>query len=170
MTKKEIFATQWNKLKEEMVELMNFQLKNMGCFDYNELNRVYKSKMLRWSSQMQPEGRWLHGLEDGQVKQKMKDALSRLELSPVELEKSSPVAALASGAGVGVACAVTCNVLDVAKVLCGVGGVAGFAAAYLGVSQWGKAKHTEQAEAAKEAYLSQIAQAYEGIAAILEEV
>ncbi|MFG6332068.1 MAG: hypothetical protein K1W28_09635 [Lachnospiraceae bacterium] len=167
MTNQEIFATQWNKLKEEMVELLNFQMKNGGRPDYTELNRVYKSKMQRWSSQMQPEGRWLNGLNDEALKEKMEAALAGLSLTPVETggQRQAPTRALVGGIVGGAAC-----YLFGGGVLSGVLGFGlGFAGGFAADKNRAKSGAAKRNDGVKKAYLSQFAEGEKKIAAVLEE-
>lgn len=167
MTYEETLRTQWNKLREEMVELMRFLEKNLGRLDFAELNRVYRSKTLRWSSQMQAEGRWLADIENEQMKAEFKDALAGLSLTEVRTAGggsggAAVLAAVVAGClGGGVGNAV--RGLTGGVILCAVA----FAGAFVGVNQMQKSKRTAGVRDIEAAYVRQIEQGLETAAAVL---
>lgn len=156
MTYEEVFQTQWEKLSEEMVELINFQLNNRAKPDHAELNRVYQQKMDRWFTQMQPEGRWLKDSGNPQFQDEMKSELKKLELKEVPAVLPSGAAAPAGAIAAGAACAAVCIAADVHVMLSAVMTAAGAAAAYGGVSSLIRKRKSSTGAALKAAYKEQL--------------
>jgi hypothetical protein len=122
--------------------------------------------MQRWSSQMQPEGRWLNGLNDEALKEKMEAALAGLSLTPVEAggQKQAPVCALAGGIAVGAAGYLFAGIVSGA-----VGFGLGFAGGFAADKNRAKSGAAKRNDGVKKAYLSQFAEGEKKIAAVLEE-
>lgn len=166
MTDGEVFGVQWNKLKEEMVELFDFQIKNRQGIDFAEANRTYQSKMSRWSSQMQPEGRWLAGVEDEAAVREMKSILSKISLTEETGQTKKGLAAPVGAVAVGAGCVVACRLFDASTLITAGGGLGGLAVTYGVLSGQARRKQMEKCNQMKEAYVSQIVRTGEEIADI----
>lgn len=104
MTNKEIFCSQWLRLKEEIIEKMNHSEKNGGMISFAELNKFYQDRLIRWEIISRAEGRWL----DEQETEKKKEFLKKLHsvsLKEIPAESGSgmtPVKGGAIGGGAGI--------------------------------------------------------------------
>lgn len=107
MTNEEIFRSQWLRVKEEIVEKMNHAIARGEKLSYRDLNKLYKSKMLRWEGCARPEGRWLEGLTNDAQRQVFLKKLRSVSLEEIPEEPATGRAPIVSGAiGGGIAAAV----------------------------------------------------------------
>lgn len=166
MSYSESFLIQWNTLREEMVQTMRTQIAQGGVVRFSELDRVFRSKVKRWSTKMSEEGRWMNALGNAECRQAILNAISSLSLQEVKEERAKN-----GGEFIAAACGVA------------VGGVGGYAlttkllvsvapAAVCGALGYGIVRQRRRqmkqqaAEAQGNAYLEQIDKAGESIAQI----
>lgn len=123
MTNKEAVSLHWNKLKEEMVQQMNFQMQNYKTIRYADLNKLYKSKIQRWDGSVQPEGRWLQAQNDKERTEKMLGKLGTFDLKEPSVVQNNMKMPLLAGAGAGLVCGFAVNAIVGAVVFIGVSGV-----------------------------------------------
>lgn len=162
MTNKEIFNSQWLRLKEEMVEKMNRALAQGHMLPNRDLNKLYKGKLLRWESYGNPEGRWLEDQEEAERKAFLNKlhSVSLEEIPEEDFQTKAPVTVGAIGGGVAAVIAIALNVLGVMGWLLGaVCILAGFGIGFFVAN--GKRKHEIQThnERMKKQYISQIEKA-----------
>ena len=128
----EDFLIQWDTLREEMVQSMNFQTEQNGELCFADVNHLLQSKTRRWSSRMSAEGRWMEALEDKKCVQEVQDALKDVSLREIPLQPSGNGNTMELVAGIGGAVVGTAlgSLLPLGMVTTAAGGICG------GIAGW----------------------------------
>lgn len=93
MTNEAIFCSQWDRVKEEIIEKMNNDLKRTNRIAFKDVNKAFKDKLLRWEGIIRNEGRWLEDVEDEEKKREFISKLRNVrlvEVKPSEAKFASP--------------------------------------------------------------------------------
>ncbi len=168
MKTSEAFLIQWGTLQEEMVQAVHSR-DSQGGILFEDLDRIFQSKIKRWSTQMTVEGRWMVSQKNEQAKSEVLRALSALHLTKIEgisaVGANIPVTILATAAGVSAGAAA--GYLISSKIVLGiVGAVIGGGLTFTGVNAGNGQKHKTVWEKQMQGYLDQVEQAGQSIAAI----
>lgn len=174
MTRAEAFLVQWSTLKEEMTKTLHFQVKQGGAIQFEELNKVFRTKTKRWATRVSTEGRWMEAVEDNVCRQEVLAALGQLSLEELPMELASATPALLAGVGGAVAGGVAGNLVGSMMgdtlpfvqlpVIVGAAGVA--AVAFGAMNGRTGQRNQEKIEKLMSGYLAQIDAAGEQIAAV----
>ena len=169
MTSKEAVSIYWKKLKEEMVQQMDFQIKNYGKILYTDVNKLYKSKLKRWSGNMQPEGRWLEAQTDENKKKEMLEKLENLYLEEATVTQNNSNFSVVAGVGAVGVSGIAGVFLDWSMPVTLAVSVIAFAGTFGHLNNKSKKNENNQMNQLKEAYVNQIVEHGEQIAQIWEE-
>lgn len=169
MTNHEIFCSQWQRLKEEMIEKMDRTIKQGGTLSFSELNRLYTGKMVRWEGVARPEGRWMEEIKDTQKKKEFLEILQSVRLTKVSVQENKEIPPIAAGA-VGAAMVLAILVCFKTSILiCLLGVVIGFSIPTMFLSSRRKRRIENQQKQLKTQYVAQIEKSGEKLAAVWSE-
>lgn len=164
----EDFLIQWDTLREEMLQSMNFQAEQNSELNLMNVNHLFQSKTRRWSSRMSAEGRWMNAIQNQQCVQEVKNALETVSLReamPNSADKKY-TAELSAGIGGIVIGTVLGNLLPLGPVTTAAGGVFGGAVGLMLVVVKKHAQKKEVLNLAIKSYSEQIEQIGQQIADI----
>ena len=169
MTSKKTVTVHWNKLKEEMVQLMDTKIRNHVPMKYNDLNKTFQSKLQRWSNLMSPEGRWLAEQPNKEQVEKMLCQLEGLSLKEVVCEEHKTSATAIPALASGIAGILAGTVLGLSLPISIAGGAVLFGCVLVTMNNKKQKNQEKQIQKVKEAYIAQIIQYGELILSIWEE-